>query len=190
MQHTGMVTPTEALKEDHRVIERLCRVLGHAAQRLDQGQAVSPSVFRGALAFIRNFADRCHHGKEEDCLFPALEQHGIPRHGGPGGGMLGEHGEGRAVVRGMAGALGEYEKGDKTAATALARNARGYVSLLTDHIPKEDNILYPMGEGVLSPQAKAQLLEKFEALERERLGPGKHQEYINLVGKLEEGLGR
>ena len=189
MKHTGMVTPTEALKEDHRVIERLCRVLGHAAQRLDQGQAVSPSVFREALDFIRNFADRCHHGKEEDCLFPALEQHGIPRHGGPVGVMLGEHEEGRAFVRGMAEALDKYEKGDKSAAPALARNARGYASLLTNHIPKEDNILYPMGEGVLSPQAKAQLLERFEAVERERLGPGKHQEYINLVGKLEKELG-
>src|SRR3972149_3274026 len=164
MQHTGMVTPTEALKEDHRVIEGLCRVLGHAAQRLDQGQAVPPAVFREALDFIRNFADRCHHGKEEDCLFPALEQHGIPRHGGPVGVMLGEHEEGRAFVRGMA--------------PALARTARAYASLLTNHIPKEDTILYPMGEGVLSPQAKAQLLERFEAVERERLGPGKHQEYI------------
>ena len=142
---TSSLAATETLKEEHRLIERLLRVLAQAASKVERGEEVSPTDFARALDFIRNFADRCHHGKEEDCLFPALEAHGLPRHAGPVGVMLAEHEEGRGYVRGLAQALEQWQKGDKSASRAVAKNARGYAALLANHIPKEDNILYPIG---------------------------------------------
>src|SRR3989304_8130286 len=109
---------TEILKEDHRLIERLLRVLAQAAGKVEKGEEVSTTVFARALDFIRNFADRCHHGKEEDCLFPALEAHGLPRHAGPVAVMLSEHEEGGGDVRGLAQALEQGQKGGKSAARA------------------------------------------------------------------------
>ena len=178
---------TEILKEDHRLIERLLRVLAQAAGKVEKGEEVSTTVFARALDFIRNFADRCHHGKEEDCLFPALEAHGLPRHAGPVAVMLSEHEEGRGYVRGLAQALEQWQKGDKSAARAVASNARGYADVLANHIPKEDNILYPMGENILPEGVKKALLEAYKGVEK-RLGEGKHHEYVHLIEELEKEL--
>jgi hemerythrin-like domain-containing protein len=179
---------TDSLKEEHRVIERMLHILNVAAERLDKGEDVAPRVFETAGDFIRTFADRGHHGKEEDCLFPLLEQRGIPRQGGPIEVMLAEHEEGRRFVRGMLEALERYKAGDREARSALAQHARGYTSLLSDHIPKEDNILYPMGEMHLTSADQTRLQEMFQQVEKERMGEGKHQEYVHLIEELEKQL--
>jgi len=101
--------------------------------------------------------------------------------------MLSEHEEGRGYVRGLAQALEQWQKGDKSAARAVASNARGYADVLANHIPKEDDILYPMGENILPEGVKKGLLEAYEAVEK-RLGEGKHHEYIHLIEELEKEL--
>jgi hemerythrin-like domain-containing protein len=68
--HQQFKKATEALKADHRVIERVSGVL----EKLMQSPAVPLEVWEKAVDFIRHFADRCHHLKEEEILFPALEE--------------------------------------------------------------------------------------------------------------------
>ncbi|MGQ9493468.1 MAG: hemerythrin domain-containing protein [Anaerolineae bacterium] len=92
---------TEQLMEEHRAIETVLNILENVCQRLETGKAVDAEHLEHILEFIRIFADRCHHGKEEDLLFPAMEKAGIPREGGPIGVMLIEHVQGRNYVRGM-----------------------------------------------------------------------------------------
>ncbi|HEY2990524.1 MAG TPA: hemerythrin domain-containing protein, partial [Candidatus Binatia bacterium] len=94
-----------------------------------------------ALDFARNFADKCHHLKEEKLLFPALEEHGIPREGGPIGMMLAEHEEGRGYVRAMAAALESAAQDPIGARITLRRKADAYIRLLREHIQKEDDVL-------------------------------------------------
>jgi len=179
---------TEDLREEHRVIERMLRVLNVACDRLEMGEEVSPDLFRRSIDFIRTFADSCHHGKEEDALFPVVEKRGIPRQGGPIGVMLMEHDQGRKFVRAFAQAVEKYGKGDKSAKQAIIENARGYARLLSQHIPKEDNILYPLADKVLGSSEQKELWEKFERIEKERIGEGKHQEYLHLVMEIEKEL--
>jgi hemerythrin-like domain-containing protein len=92
------MSATDDLRTDHRAIERMLAILETAAQRIDQGVRVPPDVFRQGVDFVRNFADRCHHAKEEENLFPRMEARGVPRDGGPIGVMLFEHDEGRAYI--------------------------------------------------------------------------------------------
>lgn len=94
------MTATEELMTEHRAIERMLAVLDAAGGRLEAGERVRPDLLREAVDFVRNFADRCHHGKEEDNLFPRLEELGVRREGGPLGVMLFEHDEGRAFIGG------------------------------------------------------------------------------------------
>lgn len=187
--HTTSATATGSLKEEHEVIERILRILNVACDKLERGEDVSPEIFKKAIDFIRTFADRCHGGKEEDCLFPMVEARGVPRQGGPTGVMLMEHDQGRGFVRGFAEAVEKYEKGDKSAKEAIIQNARGYSSLLSQHIPKENDILYPLADKMLGPAQQKELLEKFEKIENERIGVGKHHEYLHLVMELEKELG-
>jgi hemerythrin-like domain-containing protein len=183
------MTATEELMTEHRAIERMLAVLDAAAGRLEAGERVRPDVFRDAVDFVRNFADRCHHGKEEDNLFPRLEELGVPREGGPLGVMLFEHDEGRAYIGAIADAVDAYEGGDEGAARTIASNARGYVDLLRGHIQKEERVLFPMADQVLSEDDQRSLEESFERIETDVMGAGVHERYHRMLDELERELG-
>ena len=74
---------TEILKSEHRVIEGMLQTLAEAAARVESGQEIRPGFFLDAADFIKNFADGCHHRKEEGVLFEAMVNHGMSRLGGP-----------------------------------------------------------------------------------------------------------
>jgi hemerythrin-like domain-containing protein len=186
--HTAGAKPTDILTGEHNVIKRMIAVLRKAADQLERGEEVSPEVFRGGVDFIRTFADRCHHGKEQDQLFPVMAQRGVPQEGGPIGVMLIEHDQGRAFTRALAEATEAYAAGDAAAKKEIIRNARGYAELLTQHIHKEDNVLYVMANRVLTQDDQAQLLEEFEAVEAS-MGEGTHEKYTGLVEDLERQFG-
>ena len=93
--------PTEILMQEHRVIEQVLDCLDAIANKTESGEQLDQHSATQAIDFFANFADRCHHGKEEDCLFPMLEQKGFSREQGPTGVMLHEHEVGRQHVRGM-----------------------------------------------------------------------------------------
>src|SRR5271166_4514533 len=94
--------PTEILSGEHRIIEQVLDCLETMAQKSTTHGHLDEISARQAIDFFRNFADRCHHGKEETHLFPAMEAKGFPHQGGPTGVMLSEHEQGRAHIRGMA----------------------------------------------------------------------------------------
>lgn len=180
-EHQHFEKATDALKEDHRVIEKVLAVL----EKLSQSPAEPLETWEKLVDFIRNFADRCHHLKEEKILFPALEERGVPRQGGPIGMMLYEHEEGRAYLRGMVEGL-ELAKEDPEAATpALIEYAGAYLRLLRQHINKEDEILFEMADEELSPEDQKEILRAFEEHEAKEMGTGIHEKYLKIAEELE-----
>ncbi len=177
---------TQQLRDEHEGIKLMLGVLEKVTTKSGSGQTLDLGHLECMLEFFRIFVDKCHHGKEEDLLFPELGKHGIPKDGGPIGVMLSEHGEGRNYVQGMANALTGLRRGALEAATLFTHNAKGYVSLLTQHILKEEDILFTMGDKVLSPQEDETLFEAFEKLEVERIGVGKHEEFHKLLHELQD----
>ncbi|MCL5774097.1 MAG: hemerythrin domain-containing protein [Firmicutes bacterium] len=178
--------PTEELKKEHEAIKLMLSVLDKVSGKLESRKEVSPEHLEKIIEFIKVFADKCHHGKEEDLLFVAMEEAGVPREGGPIGVMLMEHDAGRGYVRGMSDAVSRYKSGDGNAASEIAENARHYINLLTQHIEKEDTILYPFADIQLSEEKQKELMEGFEKIELERVGPGKHEEFHQLLKQLKE----
>jgi hemerythrin-like domain-containing protein len=183
------MSATDELRTEHRGIERMLAILEAAARRLEQGERVRPDLFRQSVDFVRNFADRCHHAKEEENLFPSMEARGVPRDGGPIGVMLFEHQQGRAFAGAIAGAIDAYEADGLSAAGVIAENARGYVDLLRQHIAKEENVLFPMADRILTPLEQAELEQRFEQIETERMGEGVHERYHKLLDELEQEMG-
>lgn len=170
--------PTDVLKEEHDAILLALKVIAAMAKRIDAGGEVPVEHMNSLVDFIRNFADYCHHGKEEDLLFKEMEKAGFPANAGPIGVMLAEHEEGREYVREMAKAAAAGSPKD------FAHAAVAYANLLAQHIDKENNILYEMADQSLTPEQQRALEEGFERVEEERMGPEKHVEYRQLVENL------
>jgi hemerythrin-like domain-containing protein len=170
--------PTDVLMNEHRVIEQVLGCLERIADRCTFLGELDAESARQALDFFRNFADRCHHGKEERQLFPLLEARGVPRDGGPTGVMLAEHDEGRRLLAEMAEAV-EADDPDR-----FAENARGYAELLRQHILKEDHRLFVLADLVLSDADRQGLLHAFGRVERDEMGAGTHEKYLKLADEL------
>jgi hemerythrin-like domain-containing protein len=176
--------PTEILSEEHRVIQLVLDCLEKMADDAERQQRVDPQDAAEAIDFFRNFADGCHHAKEENQLFPAMQRKGFSPETGPVAVMLYEHTVGREAVRGMDREIGEQEKGDPQAAQRFVAHARRFITLLRDHIEKEDHCLFAMADQAFSDQDQAELLERFEQAEREVIGSATKEKYLALADRL------
>jgi hemerythrin-like domain-containing protein len=175
---------TGILRKEHEAILKMLGATEAAAHRIQSGGAVPGETLEGLLEFFRLFADQCHHGKEEDLLFPLLESRGLPRSGGPTGVMLHEHEQGRALVRQMAEAVEALKSGDASGAARWAQAGLGYAELLRAHIDKENNILFVMAENMLTPEEQKQLAADFDRIEVEKMGAGTHERLHAKMEKL------
>lgn len=159
----------ETLMSEHRVIEAVLARVGRACDAADKGVFDADS-FAADLAFFREFADKRHHAKEEDLLFPAMSRRGMPLDGGPLACMLSEHDSGRGLLGAVAAELPAARAGDAAARAKVAAAYREYAAFLREHIYKEDNILYPMAERLLTPEDQAALDEEFQRLDAAAVG--------------------
>ncbi len=175
---------TEILMNEHRVIEQVLACLDKIAENAFETGTIDVASARDAASFLRTFADACHHGKEEQRLFPAMERCGLPPQAGPTAVMRHEHEIGRAHVRRMEDAVAAYEKGDKQAPGRFAFEARGFVELLRDHIAKEEQVLFPMADRMLPPAMQDELLAGFEHAEKHEMGEGTHEKFLALADRL------
>jgi hemerythrin-like domain-containing protein len=146
---------TNELMAEHRNILKAIELVKNECDRIGGGKEPNEAFFRDVVLFIRNYADGYHHAKEEDVLFKAMMNNFQGSQNTPVQVMLLEHDAGRQYVKGMAEAL-ELKKWE-----ALVTNARGYCILLVNHIYKEDNILYPMAERMLSEAEKEKVAEAY-----------------------------
>jgi hemerythrin-like domain-containing protein len=153
---------TGVLRDEHQRILMVMRVLGRMLDAGEKGGAWDFDGIGDCVTFFRLFADACHHGKEEDLLFPELEARGIPREGGPIGVMLYEHQLGRGFVRAMKENLGPARDGDKGALSRLAAAGHNFIDLLTQHIHKEDHILFNMADHVIDRTGCMGLCHKYD----------------------------
>lgn len=181
--------PTELLMQEHRVIELVLSCLDRMADNCDAGRPLDIEAATQAIDFFRVFADQCHHGKEEDLLFPMMEAKGFPRDGGPTGVMLHEHEVGRQRVRGMEDAVKEASLGDLAHKLVFVEHARAFSALLREHIQKEDHCLFAMADRALSPADQEELAKNFDRVEAEQVGHGLHQQYLNIAFGLADRLG-
>lgn len=179
------MNPIEELKTEHRAVEESLRILAGICTRIEkQGGIPEPAHIEQLIEFFAVFVDTCHHGKEEELLFPALEAQGVSRQGGPIGVMLAEHVAGRDHIQGMRRALADYHRGGKTAAADFVQHARSYMDLLRQHIAKEDNVLFQIADQRLPAEIKDGLMKGFERIEEEKVGAGRHEAFHRMLEEL------
>lgn len=176
--HKALAPPIQELVLEHVVIKRVIALLPMLAERLQAGVTPELGLAVGnALEFIREYADRFHHAKEEDILFGLFDSKldilVVMRQ---------EHEVGRGYVRDARAAL---ERGD---AAAVIGALTAYGALLSEHIRKEDEILYPWMNREVTDTQVGRLFSAFAAVD-ERLG-SQVKRCLKLVVELEQGYAR
>ena len=182
-----MTNVTQVMVEEHQLILRMINLVEKNTDLLEQGRFRDWQFYLDAVSFIRNYADRFHHAKEEDILFAALVKNGMPRENSPVAAMLMAHDQGRAFVKGMEEGAQRALAGETGQIRGIVENARGYARLLRDHIDKEDHILYPLAEKVLPEEVRPAMAEGYRKAEASAAA-GLQDHYRRMVENYEARL--
>ncbi len=174
----------DQLRRDHEDIRTIVAVLAEVANRLDRAEWVPPEDLQRVIDFADTFVRQTHHAKEEEFLFPALEAVGVKAQDGPLEGMTGAHELEFQFIASLAEAAQRYVVGDKTSAPVIAEYARDYAAVLTRDMDQEDAAIIPLAEERLPQALQDELVSKFDALETEVLGPGKHAKFHEIAHEL------
>lgn len=138
---------TASLRRDHDLIEKVLKSMWATIPLLQAGKTIPGLILNQVIDFSMNFTDVCHHGKEENSLFPELEKKGMPRNSGPIAVMLTEHEVTRKLAARMKVSTETFLKnGD---ATQLVTDMQEYINHVVQHLWKENNRLFEMAEMAL-----------------------------------------
>lgn len=176
--------PADDLKEEHRAVKLMLRILDSICTNIESGKSVEQEHLERLVEFMKVFVDRCHHAKEEVYLFPEIKKAGIPGAEELIGSLLKEHKQGRERVSRIEEAVSRKEWNRK--GSAMVENSRAYIQLLTLHIEKEEDDLFPIADTYLGPGVQEKLLDSFEVIENEEIGAGKHEEFHMLLHSLKD----
>ncbi|MEW6671838.1 MAG: hemerythrin domain-containing protein [Thermodesulfobacteriota bacterium] len=183
------MTPTQVLKAEHEGILTMLGVFEKIRGIVASSASIPAQHLDEILVFFKEFIDTCHHGKEEKFLFPALQNAGVPREGGPIGVMLTEHETGRKYVRQMREIKKKLSAKSSEARSEFAETAGNYIELLRNHIHKENTVLFQIADKVLAKTEQNRLVEQFNRLEREEIGEGRHESFHSLIDTLSRTYG-
>ena len=129
---------------EHRLIERMILLIKDALLQIEDTHKVDPVFVDISVDFIRIYADRTHHGKEEDILFQKLsnrplssDDQRVMKE------LIEEHIFGRQTTKSLVEANTRYRNGDESALAYIASNLQTLVDFYPKHIEKEDKIFFP-----------------------------------------------
>ena len=173
--------------EEHKNIKRMLEVIRKACLPIMNGKEIDYTDFEKMIDFVRNYADKHHHGKEEKFLFNKM----IDEIGGVAEtlvkfGMLVEHDFGRMYMKELEEALAKVKAGDNEAKLDVIANAISYTHLLNRHINKEDNVVYTFAKRELSEETLNKINIECDTFEEEMNKTGVQNKYIQILEQLEQ----
>ncbi len=175
--------PVGLLMIEHRLIEHMVRLMREEIDRIGKYGRVDPDFVDDAVDFMRTYADRCHHGKEEDILFRDLAPK--PLSGELRATMdelVQEHAFARKTVRDIEAAEERYIIGEKNAPADLIATLNIITEFYPRHIAKEDKHFFVPAMGYFTPEERAAMLKEFEDFDARAI----HETYRAMVRRLEE----
>jgi hemerythrin-like domain-containing protein len=168
---------------EHRLIERMITLVEQKIEKIQTTNQVDPLFIDTVVDFIRIYADRTHHGKEEDILFKKLENKQISDQDRRiMDELVDEHVLGRKTTKELVEANAQYRVGEKIALAVIVSKLKKLVDFYPKHIEKEDKLFFPSYMKYLSDEEDQLMLEEFYEFDREMI----HEKYKSVLQKLEE----
>jgi hemerythrin-like domain-containing protein len=185
---TTQTTAGSILYDEHAAISTVLGYLERAVNALERGQQVDAVIFRDLAEFFTLFVGRCHHGKEESLLFPALQK--VPALATLDAELEKEHAEGTGLVSAYTAAVAGYVAHGLAAAGPLIGAARAYAAYLHAHIARENETLLPQVERRVPAAEQDALVAAFAQYEDEVMGAGTHERLHRMIDTLGPRLTR
>lgn len=168
---------------EHRLIERMISLIRVALADIQSTGRVDPLFVDDAVDFIRIYADRTHHGKEEDILFRDLDSKDLKAADRRiMNELIEEHAFGRKTTRALVEANTRYRNGDNTALSDISGNLETLVDFYPVHIEKEDNVFFPASRTYFTDEEDQAMLAEFQEFDRKMI----HEKYRTVVEGLEK----
>lgn len=179
----------DTMVSEHENIRRMLKVIRKYSYKVLINEEIDYDDFYKIIDFIRNYADKHHHMKEEEVLFKAMSENLKQlSNNGPLTGMLIEHDLGRLYILNLEEALDEFKKGDNQKRLDIIANSISYADLLERHIEKENTALYNFAKKLLPENEKTQIDEECEKIEITAKEKGIQNKYLDLLDKLENKI--
>ncbi|HEY8282872.1 MAG TPA: hemerythrin domain-containing protein [Chloroflexota bacterium] len=171
------------LRDEHTAIGMVLGYLDQVTDAVALGRPIDPGIFRDMLKFFTLFVGQCHHGKEEQILFPLL-RHKSTATDSVIARLEKEHGQGVELADAFAAAVAGYAVRGMDAAGPLVAAARAYTPYLRRHIEYENEQLLAHVDEIGSPGVLAAALSSFDRFEDEVMGAGVHQQLHRMIDTL------
>lgn len=176
-------SPAGPLMHEHRIIERMLAVLTKHLEAAGKNGQVDTSVIDAGIDFLRTYADRCHHGKEEDILFRELAAKEIDREiADEMAGLIADHIYGRSLVKALDGANRRYADGESSARAEVITTVKALLEFYPVHIAKEDKHFFRAAFPYFSDAEQEEMLREYDEFDRALI----HEKYVSLVEELEQ----
>lgn len=176
----------DLMKEEHQYIKRGLQVIRKMSISILESGEVGYEDFKSVIEFIRNYADKHHHSKEENILFKKMQDQIGKMAEGPLSGMFIEHDLGRLFISNLELALQRVKSGDRDSRVDVIANAIGYADLLNRHIDKEDKVIYSFARRALSAEALEDVNSECSAVEKTAEEKSIQDTYMKALVDLEK----
>jgi len=167
---------------EHRLIERMLTVISYTLVNIQSAGKVDPFFVDATVDFIRMYADRTHHGKEEEIFFRDLDKKDLlPDDRTVMNELIEEHVFGRHTTGALVDANTRYRNGNEAALTDIAEKLQALVEFYPKHILKEDKIFFPASRAYFTDEEDQAMLVEFWEFDRKMI----HEKYMSVVKNLE-----
>ena len=174
------------LMDEHKYISRGLKLFRKLSVEILNSDIVDFVSFEKMILFVRNYADKHHHNKEEVVLFKKMEtQLGEKVVKGPLSGMYIEHDLGMQYMKLLEEALLNVKNGDLDSRVDIIANSICYTDLLIRHIEKEDKFIYTFARRALSQSNIEEVNISCEKIESQATNNKLQKQYIDVLEELE-----
>jgi len=166
---------------EHRLIERMLQFVNKVLTKIKKQETVDPVIVDTIVDFIRTYADRTHHGKEEDILFRELKEKNMSNDNRRiMDELIEEHIFGRKITEELIEANDRYKRGGNSTLSIITAKLSTLVDFYPKHIEKEDKVFFPASRAYLSKEEEQAMIKEFWEFDRKMI----HEKYETLVQEL------
>lgn len=178
------MTPTENLTKEHKKINELLDIMSKIALKIKSNDVFYPNDVEEIVDYLIIIIDNNHHGKEDGVFYPELISSGIPKETAPLSIINYEHTTAKRYLKDISSCVVNCKIGNDFSGELLADSLTNYVTVTKNHIQREEEIVFPIANEVLSVEKQNEILQRFDEIEQRNISNSFNDHFNKLLNKL------